>query len=307
MIDNISSRILVMCNLTNDCNQKCTHCISNARAGERIELNLETVERFISYMQQKKYDFMVSFVGGEATIWPDFYKLLESKIFKSVQYKMLYTNATALNDSKIRKIKDANFYEVRMSIDSDRKEEHDDLRGIGMFDKTLLYTKKMIEIGIPVTAATVLKQNNKDRIDEIITYVKSIGVKLLHIIPLYMTGRGASAKDYVVNQKEIEKIRLDLKHKYADACEIRTPLCIEGTSYIKIECDGCCYIQKGRDKRFIGNINDRDFKKICYNLESNIHNLSVISCQMCPYYTDPILCENMYPYCLTDISLNKID
>ena len=41
MIDNISSRILVMCNLTNDCNQKCTHCISNARAGERIELNLE--------------------------------------------------------------------------------------------------------------------------------------------------------------------------------------------------------------------------------------------------------------------------
>ena len=50
MIDNISSRILVMCNLTNDCNQKCIHCISNARAGERIELNLETVERFISYM-----------------------------------------------------------------------------------------------------------------------------------------------------------------------------------------------------------------------------------------------------------------
>lgn len=306
MIDIISSRILVMCNVTNDCNQTCIHCLADAKCGIKTELKYEHIKRLITSLNQINQDFTISFVGGEATIWSDFYKMLDSNIFKDITWKMLYTNATALNDARISAIKEANFYEVRVSVDSDRKEEHDDLRGLGTFDRTLKSIKMMVEVGVPVSVAAVLKQNNVDRIPKLVSFMKSVGVKIMHLVPLYMTGRGILAKEYAIDIDKQMEIREKLKNQYPNLCEIRTPLCANGTAFIKIECNGNCYIQKGRDKNLIGNIIIDDFADI-FLKTNQLYTPSIVDCKACPYYAYPILCQNMYSYCLTEFRLNTIE
>ena len=303
MIDKLSSRILVMCNVTNDCNQMCEHCVSSAKQEKRIELKYELIEKLIDSLNRMSQDFMITFVGGEATIWSDFFKMLNDETFKKVKYKMLYTNATAINDVKIKKIRDANFYEVRVSIDSDRKNEHDDLRGAGTFEHTIKSVKKMIEVGIPVTAATVLKKNNVDRLDEIIKFMKNTGIQIIHFIPFYLSGRGILAKEYFVNEEDKEKLIKKLEKDYSDICINRYSICKNGTAYFKIESDGSCCIQQEREKKLLGNLYNDEFMDL-YNKAMRHYTPLVVDCRNCKYYTKPILCENMYIYCLKDIKLN---
>ena len=303
MIDKLSSRILIMCNVTNDCNQMCEHCVSSAKQEKRIELKYELIEKLIDSLNRMSQDFMITFVGGEATVWSDFFKMLDNETFIKVKDKMLYTNATAINDEKIKKIRDANFYEVRVSIDSDRKNEHDDLRGAGMFERTIKSVKKMIDIGVPVTAATVLKKNNVDRLDEIAKFMRNIGIQIMHLIPFYLSGRGMLAKEYSINEEDKEKLIATLANGYPDICINRDSICENGTAYFKIESDGSCYIQQEREKELLGNLYNDEFMDL-YDKAMCHYTPLIVDCRNCKYYTKPILCENMYIYCLKDIKLN---
>lgn len=302
MIDNISSRVLLMCNVTNNCNQSCVHCVTNARCGAIYNLKYEILDKLIDSLQCLNLDYMMTLVGGEVTVWPDFYQLLHSEKFKNIKYKMLYTNATNLNDEIIELIKEARFYEVRVSIDSDRKEEHDDLRGHGTFDQTIKNVKLMLDSGIPITSATVIKNNNVNRIDNMVAYLKALGIKIMHLIPLYFTGRGVAAKQYELNEDEKELFIKHLQINHSEILQKRHSKCVNGTAYFKIDCKGDCYIQKGRDKLLLGNLYNCDFIDL-YNSSFEIRALPVIECQSCPCYKSPILCENMYSYCVADLQL----
>jgi len=293
-----------MCNLTNNCNQACKHCVSNAKCGSGEELQYRIIECLIHDLEQMGKDYLLTLVGGEATIWTDFRKLLKQKEFKKVRHKMLYTNATYLDAECISLIREADFYEVRVSIDSDRPQEHDDLRGEGTFREAIKNTRHLVESGIPVTSATVLKNNNICRIDKMIYFMQSLGIKIMHLIPLFLTGRGYLAQTYSLSNKDLGSFLQELTIKYHSMLNQRHPLCGNGTAYFKIECNGDCYFQQGRDKNLIGNLYESSFVKL-YGLATTKTVLNMINCEDCECYSKPILCSNMYTYCVADINLTK--
>lgn len=302
MINKFPSRILVMCTVTNDCNQVCKHCVTNARSC-RKELELRIIEEMISDLKLLGVEHLVSFVGGEATIWSGFFSMLGSEWFASIKNKMLYTNATALDDEKINKICESNFFEVRVSVDSDKKEEHDDLRGNGTFEKTISTMQKMIEKDIPVTTATVIKKNNIDKLDKIITFLKEKGVCSIHLLPFFLNGRGELQKKYVCEEAYIEQTMEQIKNKFNRYVYDNNSLCKNGTAYFKINFDGQCILQQDRDKKILGNLYEESFFDL-YKKALNMFEYENINCSRCNNYNNPRECRNMHKYCKFDLFLN---
>lgn len=299
----LGTRLMVMCTVTNNCNQSCRHCVTNAKCNSNLELQFDVVEKLINSLEELGQDYLLTLVGGEVSVWPDFVKLLRSNAFKNVRHKMLYTNATNLDTRSINLIKQAGFYEVRVSIDSERKNEHDDLRGAGTFNRTVQNVKRMVKRDIPITSATVIKNNNIVRIDKIVTFMQSLGIKIMHFIPLFLTGRGYLAKKYAIDEVAQKAFIDELQAKYPSMFMKRNALCSDGTAYFKVDCYGKCYIQKNREKFYLGNLYEKSFSEM-YDIVKNDNDTQIISCEECEYFSKPILCSNMYLYSVADLKLD---
>lgn len=102
MIDQFATRLLVICVLTDDCNQVCKYCSENAGVGNAKILPYEMVDNLLKDIYEVSKEAIVSFIGGEATIWPRFYDMLGEESFRKFKYKSLYTNATALSTNDVR-------------------------------------------------------------------------------------------------------------------------------------------------------------------------------------------------------------
>lgn len=300
MIEKLASRILIICTVTNTCNQTCKHCVTGADTKNRKELNYEVIQSLLVTLKKMDQDFMISFVGGEATVWSHFFPMIQQKEFQNIPFKMLYTNATAITSGDIDLIREAGFFEVRVSIDSDRKEEHDDLRGEGTFDRTITCVRDMIRKGISVTSATVMKKNNIGRLDDIIAFAKELGISVMHFLPFYMSGRGILQKTLAVDEQDKAFIRVKIRTKYADRQRHSYAVCGDGTAYFKIDPEGNCILQWKREKCPLGNLNTESFD-VLYRRVVKERNLRVVDCRTCSCYGDPVLCENMHIYCMDDI------
>ncbi len=290
-----------MCVITNDCNQACKHCVAGSAIGSKEHLKYEALKQLLEDVSKIADDSIVSFVGGEATIWPGFFDIIEEEPFKTIKNKMLYTNATALSSSKIQKIKAANFYEVRISVDSDRKFEHDDLRGDGSFDSMKRALKEMVGVGIPVTAASVLKKNNSIRINEMLTFMKNSGIRYVHLLPFYYSGRGEYQREIALDATDIQDVVRHVMHDYPEIDYI--PNCEKGTAYFKIDYNGDCILQQNRDKILLGNIYYNTFEELVKKALTD-NTVTYIDCKKCRYYNTPILCKNMNKYCVYAVTLN---
>lgn len=202
MIEQFATQPLIICVLTNNCNQKCKYCSESAGCGDIHMLPYEMIDNLLKDIYDVSEDAIVSFIGGEATIWPEFYKLLGGKNFRNIKYKSLYTNATAISERNLLNIKNAGFFEVRVSVDSDRKEDHDMLRGEGTFERAVSFIKRMIENNIPVTVGTVLQKSNTARLNYIVDFLKTLDVQMIHFFPLYLKGRGKSQSELELDESD---------------------------------------------------------------------------------------------------------
>lgn len=299
MINKFADRLLVICMLTNDCNQACRYCSENAGNGSIKMLTREIVENLMDDMRYISEESIISFIGGEATIWPEFFDMLRGENFQKMKLKTLYTNATAISTEDIELIKSAGFYEVRVSIDSDRKEEHDDLRGAGTFERAVEMVKQMVRQELPVTVGTVLRKSNIDRFDRTIDFFRELRVQIAHFFPLYMKGRGDSQKKHELDESDKTDIKRKLERDYPALSQPREPFCETGTAYFKVLNNGDCIVQKEREKILLGNLHDNRFKEL-YKKALIMLKPEMIRCEKCKYYTEPIMCENMHIYCMAD-------
>lgn len=303
MIDQFATRLLVICVLTNNCNQTCKYCSESAGSGNVKMLSYEMVDSLLTDIYKVSNESIISFIGGEATTWPGLYEILEEESFRKIKYKSLYTNATAISEENVLAIRDACFFEVRVSLDSDRKEEHDALRGKGTFDKAVAYIKMMVKNNIPVTVGTVLQKSNISRLNNLVDYLKTLDIKMIHFFPLYLKGRGKSQIQLEIDEADKAFIKNKLRHDYKEFQVSRTPLCNNGTAYFKVLNTGDCIVQKGRDKILLGNLFENSFVEL-YKKAENLLRPTVIDCKKCKYFGNPIMCENMHIYCMDDLKLN---
>jgi MoaA/NifB/PqqE/SkfB family radical SAM enzyme len=122
--------------LTKKCQCNCLHCSANYHMNHK-EKEL-TIEQFISAIEES-IEFGITtvvLVGGEPLLNKDLDKIISS-LDKNKANVVLFTNGEFLTKEKCKKLKASGLDKIFVSLDSYKKEEHNQLRKRNIFDKAI--------------------------------------------------------------------------------------------------------------------------------------------------------------------------
>ncbi|MCL2173362.1 MAG: radical SAM protein [Candidatus Bathyarchaeota archaeon] len=187
--------LILSWNVTRECNLKCSHCYINAADGKLAnELSTEEGKRLIDQICQVSQPLLV-LSGGEPLLRSDIYELIQYGSSKGLKMG-LGSNGSLIDAVVAKKLKQAGITTVSISLDSHIAAQHDDFRGVtGSWDKAVNAIKVLRENDVLVQVNTTLTHDNYYQIDDIMSFVESIGVENFHLFFLVPTGRGVMLND----------------------------------------------------------------------------------------------------------------
>ncbi|MGC8663514.1 MAG: radical SAM protein [Thermoplasmata archaeon] len=199
--------LLIVWNITKQCNLKCLHCYANAGPlKHKDELTLEEKLNAVDQFDEAGVT-MLSFSGGEPLISPDFWKLAEYASKKGM-YTTIATNGTLLTKTNVEKLKNVGIKYVEVSLDAPEPKTHDMFRGVeGAWERTVEGIKNVVQSGAFDTAiATTAIKYNISEIPQMIDLSIQLGVKKFIVFNFVPTGRGKE----IISQDLSPKERNDL-------------------------------------------------------------------------------------------------
>src|SRR3954453_11325297 len=118
--------------LTYGCNLACGHCLSSR--GRRAPRELTTAQLFAVVDELRAMQvFYVNIGGGEPTLRPDFWELLDYCVDSKVGVKFS-TNGSRIHPARGARIASTDYVDVQISIDGADAATNDAVRGPGSFE-----------------------------------------------------------------------------------------------------------------------------------------------------------------------------
>lgn len=143
--------------LTRKCNLSCSHCIRSSGPEFTEFITVELCEKIFSELSDQTRNAQILISGGEPTLHPKFLDIVTQayNIFDSVMVNTNGLNFYKL--SRLEPLKDK--VRIQISIDGDFS-THESIRGRGTYHKTLENINKLSALGLKVTVATTVANNN---------------------------------------------------------------------------------------------------------------------------------------------------
>src|SRR4028119_2417113 len=117
--------------LTYACNLACAHCLSSSGRRDPRELSTAEAEAVIDELQRMQV-FYVNVGGGEPTVRPDFWHLLDYAIGHDVGVKFS-TNGIKLDPGRAQQLAPTDYADLQISLDGAPAGVNDAVRGTGSF------------------------------------------------------------------------------------------------------------------------------------------------------------------------------
>jgi mycofactocin radical SAM maturase len=175
--------------LTYACNLTCAHCLSSSGRRDPRELTTKQCEAVIDELQRMQV-FYVNIGGGEPTIRPDFWHLLEYAVDHQVGVKFS-TNGVRITPDRARFLADTDYVDVQVSLDGATGEVNDRVRGPGSYATALGALENLRTAGFrDAKISVVCTRENISQLDELKTLADSYGATL-RLTRLRPSGRGA--------------------------------------------------------------------------------------------------------------------
>ncbi len=179
--------------LTYACNLSCAHCLSSSGRRDPDELSTEECEAVIDELQRMQV-FYVNIGGGEPTIRPDFWHLLEYAVSHDVGVKFS-TNGVRLNPERAAFLASTDYVDVQISLDGATAEVNDYVRGPGSYDTAIKALANLRDAGFKdAKISVVVTRQNVSQLDEFKTLADEYGATL-RLTRLRPSGRGADVWD----------------------------------------------------------------------------------------------------------------
>ncbi|MCK5892633.1 mycofactocin radical SAM maturase [Aeromicrobium sp.] len=179
--------------LTYACNLECAHCLSSSGRRDPRELTTEQCEAVIDELQRMQV-FYVNIGGGEPTIRPDFWHLLQYAVDHQVGVKFS-TNGVRLNPERARFLASTDYVDVQISLDGATAEVNDYVRGPGSFDTAITALQNLQDAGFEdAKISVVCTRQNIGQLDEFKALADRFGATL-RLTRLRPSGRGADVWD----------------------------------------------------------------------------------------------------------------
>ncbi len=131
--------------LTYACNLSCIHCLSSSGRRDPAELSTAECKRVIDELERMQV-FYVNIGGGEPTVRPDFWEIVDYATAHHVGVKFS-TNGVKITPAVARRLAGSDYIDVQISLDGATAEVNDAVRGRGSFDTALRAMRNLAAAG----------------------------------------------------------------------------------------------------------------------------------------------------------------
>jgi len=216
----LSAPLKISMNITKRCNLRCKQCFSDS--GELRSKELTTTEIYKLFDDMNKNGtFYICIGGGEPFTRKDLFEILEYGNEKDLAISIV-SNGLLLTKEIINKLNNLNLDYLWISFEG-LKENHENLRGIGTFEKTLEKLQLLNKYYKGKTALRMsINKNNIGDIDGLIEIAEKYDIDLIRFTPLLSFGR-AKDKNLVINQEQYIEFLKKMKNIHSDTINIVYP------------------------------------------------------------------------------------
>lgn len=186
---------LTLIEITERCNLECPICYAESTPKSGAHRSLEQIEFMLDELvkNEGKPD-VVQLSGGEPTIHPEFWKVLDLARSKPIKHLMINTNGVRIAQDKEFARKLAEYmpcFEVYLQFDSMEQDPLVQLRGVDLLDVRKKAIANLNEFGISTTLVVTLSKGlNDHEIGKIIDFaIKQPCVRGVTFQPIQSAGR----------------------------------------------------------------------------------------------------------------------
>jgi mycofactocin radical SAM maturase len=150
--------------LTYACNLSCVHCLSSSGRRDPRELSTAECKTVIDELERMQV-FYVNLGGGEPTVRPDFWELVDYATEHHVGVKFS-TNGVKITPEVAQRLASSDYVDVQISIDGATAEVNDRVRGPGSFETALRAMRNLADAGFRgFKISVVVTRENVSQLD----------------------------------------------------------------------------------------------------------------------------------------------
>jgi mycofactocin biosynthetic radical S-adenosylmethionine protein MftC len=185
----LSSPICLTWELTYACNLACVHCLSSSGRRDPRELTTAECQAVIDTLRRMQV-FYVNIGGGEPTVRPDFWELVDYATAHQVGVKFS-TNGIKLDAAAARRLAASDYVDVQVSLDGATAEINDAVRGTGSYETATRAMANLAAVGFRgFKVSVVVTRHNVPQLDAFKQIADDHGAQL-RLTRLRPSGRGA--------------------------------------------------------------------------------------------------------------------
>jgi mycofactocin radical SAM maturase len=189
----LESPICLTWELTYACNLSCVHCLSSSGRRDPRELTTAEAKAVIDELERMQV-FYVNIGGGEPTVRPDFWELVDYASAHHVGVKFS-TNGVKITPEVARRLVRSDYVDVQISLDGATAEINDHVRGPGSYDTAMRAMQNLSEAGFEnFKISVVCTRQNIPQLDEFKAIADRFKAQL-RLTRLRPSGRGADVWD----------------------------------------------------------------------------------------------------------------
>jgi mycofactocin radical SAM maturase len=175
--------------ITYGCNLACIHCLSSSGRRDPRELSTDEAIAVIDELHDLQV-FYVNIGGGEPTIRPDFYDLIQYSVSRGVGVKFS-TNGSTINAERAARLAGMDYVDVQISIDGADAETNDAVRGTSSYAAARQAMDHLAHAGFgPFKISVVMTRHNVEQLPALEALADGYGAQL-RLTRLRPSGRGA--------------------------------------------------------------------------------------------------------------------
>ncbi len=187
----LAAPICLTWELTYACNLACVHCLSSSGRRDPRELTAAECRAVIDTLERMQV-FYVNIGGGEPTVRPDFWELVDYATAHHVGVKFS-TNGIKIDPGVARRLAASDYVDVQISLDGATAAVNDAVRGAGSYATAVRAMANLKEAGFEgFKLSVVMTRYNLGQLDELKALADSYGAQL-RLTRLRPSGRGADS------------------------------------------------------------------------------------------------------------------
>jgi mycofactocin radical SAM maturase len=189
----LAAPICLTWELTYACNLACVHCLSSSGRRDPRELSTRQCKDIIDELERMQV-FYVNIGGGEPTVRPDFWELVDYATAHHVGVKFS-TNGVRITPEVATRLASSDYVDVQISLDGATAEVNDAVRGRGSFAMAIRALENLADAGFAdAKISVVVTRHNVGQLDAFKALADRYGATL-RITRLRPSGRGADVWD----------------------------------------------------------------------------------------------------------------